>query len=306
MKITCPSCSARLTAKPGHADKRLPCPKCHAPILIPAERVERLPVEEQHQQTGTLSINVHVVSPFGWLRSIGRKSKAAAVMVVLFIGLSGYAVFSAMRPAGPKVVSTGSTPQTAGADQQTQTLEEVVLQAKETEWLPDFETISKQASLLHLWNLGTERSALRGRPLQVTHFGPDATRPLLSFDVYQDESGRVRGVLTRYYENLYWTIQREGGDSDTLIDQIAAGFASVQDAMLRAIIGEPVKWSQKYQVDPTQTGQVQKSIGKNARVLKAEFTQGICHIEVSEYVLDTAQAKSQSLMTLVIVRDLFW
>ena len=52
IRVVCPSCGSRLSAKDKHAGQTKPCPKCGQPIYVPVpEGVESLPpvpVEEPH------------------------------------------------------------------------------------------------------------------------------------------------------------------------------------------------------------------------------------------------------------------
>ncbi len=52
IRVVCPSCGSRLTAKDKHAGATKPCPKCGQPIFVPVpEGVESLPsvsVDEPH------------------------------------------------------------------------------------------------------------------------------------------------------------------------------------------------------------------------------------------------------------------
>ncbi len=51
MRVRCPSCSAKLNAKPQLAGERVPCPKCGKPVLVP--ELEDLEEDEENEESSS-------------------------------------------------------------------------------------------------------------------------------------------------------------------------------------------------------------------------------------------------------------
>jgi hypothetical protein len=276
-----------------------------------------------------------VVSPIHWYRSVWRKSRVAAIFLTAITPLSVVALLwyawgpsdptvtdpapvsaripnqPSKDPSPPKVTAKPKTdlktahkqPEESPDPPKPKSEVDEVAEIQNKQWLPAFNEIKKHANAVGLWEIGTGPKPLRGRPLDATSFGPDATQQDLAFDVYRDKEGKVRGVSTQFCHSAYLEMVIHASKSKT---QVVESFAIKQAAMLEVVLGEPLKWEHEYIEDEGENERVKTNLGPDVKVRSAFFMQRLFQVEIQRCAWCPEGAPEKPLVTTVIVRDVSW